>query len=169
MRDSCKPSKLEPGLSATYSISRSRSTCTIRSEAARRTVAKGSGGDELPTSRAIFLASGGVEAGLEVSVTEFSTPNATAGKTVLAPPATLAPINPRRLMPPRSAPNSTPASLGVLPETIPDSLLVICQLPNVKPADTRHHTIEKLDLANFAYLLSRVYLIQSSSFSRHFM
>src|ERR1700722_16407231 len=52
MKDSCRPSKLDPGLAAAYSIPRSRTTWTMRSEPGRvirRTSA--AGGRIFPASR----------------------------------------------------------------------------------------------------------------------
>src|SRR5262245_34875188 len=61
MTDSCSPSKLEPGLAATYSIPRSRITCTIRSEPGRMTVRSRAPatGRTLPASRLTCSADGG--------------------------------------------------------------------------------------------------------------
>src|SRR5437773_11807691 len=52
MRDSCRPSKLEPGLAATYSTPRSLRTCVMRSEPGRTTARAVAGGLILPESRA---------------------------------------------------------------------------------------------------------------------
>src|ERR1044071_1754762 len=62
MIDSCRPSKLDPGLPATYSTPRSRKTSTIRSEPGR-TTARWPGrievGRTLPASRSTCAGEGG--------------------------------------------------------------------------------------------------------------
>src|ERR1700733_3980724 len=52
MRDSCKPSKLEPGLAATNSMPRSLMVCTMASEPGLVMVRTETGGRALPASRA---------------------------------------------------------------------------------------------------------------------
>src|SRR5262245_36776213 len=60
MIDSCSPSKLEPGLAATYSMPRFRSTSTIRSEPGRTTAGPvTAGGCTAPASRSICACVGG--------------------------------------------------------------------------------------------------------------
>src|SRR5215469_15983837 len=59
MKDSCKPSKLEPGLAATYSTPRSRRVWTMRSEPGRVMARVTAGGRTLPASRSICVGDGG--------------------------------------------------------------------------------------------------------------
>src|SRR2546423_10078864 len=59
MSDSCSPSKLDPGLAATYSTPRSFSTCVIRSDPGRTTARATGGGRTLPASRATWSTVGG--------------------------------------------------------------------------------------------------------------
>src|SRR5579872_3915446 len=52
MNDSCRPSKLDPGLAAAYSMPRSRTVCTMRSDPGRVIRRAVAGGLTLPASRA---------------------------------------------------------------------------------------------------------------------
>src|SRR5437660_1175610 len=52
MRDSCSPSKLEPGFAATYSTPRSFRTCVMRSDPGRVIARPVAGGLTFPESRA---------------------------------------------------------------------------------------------------------------------
>src|SRR5581483_7099117 len=70
MNDSCRPSKLEPGLAAAYSMPRSLTVWTMRSDPGRviaRTVA---GGRTLPASRANWesVGPGALPAGVGASL-----------------------------------------------------------------------------------------------------
>src|SRR6185503_8077769 len=102
MIDSCRPSKLDPGLPAAYSIPRSRRTCTMRSEPGRTTARwpGRTGGRTLPASRSSCAGEGGGAASGETFVPCAETAPASGPLVNAAAPAAAvaAPFrNPRRV------------------------------------------------------------------------